>query len=162
VQVEERSGLRILRTGNHLYEGGDRGTFAQRRQGHLPMLLHPSPHRVLVLGVGTGSTVGAVAMHPGVRIEAVELLAEVLETLPYFAESNSHAGANAAVRFHQADARSYVRAEVQNRHQYDVVIADLFHPQQAGVGNLYTREHFAAIRALLEPGGLFMQWVPLY
>jgi len=42
------------------------------------------------------------------------------------------------------------------------VIADLFHPQRAGAGTLYTREHFANIRRALAPRGRFVQWVPLH
>ena len=35
--------------------------------GHLPMLLHPNPERILVVGLGTGMTLGATSVHPTVR-----------------------------------------------------------------------------------------------
>ena len=43
-----------------------------------------------------------------------------------------------------------------------MIVADLFVPWQAGAASLWTREHFAAVRARLAPGGLFCQWLPLY
>jgi spermidine synthase len=58
-----------------------------------------------------------------------------------------------------ADARRYVAADTG---QYDVIVADLFHPALDGSGSLYTTEHFVAVRQRLAPGGLFCQWLPLY
>jgi spermidine synthase len=43
-----------------------------------------------------------------------------------------------------------------------VIVADLFHPARSGAGSLYTVEHFAAVKARLEPGGLFCQWLALH
>jgi spermidine synthase len=58
-----------------------------------------------------------------------------------------------------SDARRYVQAPGP---RYDVIVADLFHPARSGSGALYTVEHFRAIRARLEEGGLFCQWLPLH
>jgi spermidine synthase len=93
---------------------------------------------------------------PDLTVQGVELSAEVVQLLPWFA--------NPAVTTPQppviiADARRYVAAD---RNQYDVIIADLFHPALDGSGALYTREHFSAVRERLAPGGLFCQWLPLY
>jgi spermidine synthase len=57
------------------------------------------------------------------------------------------------------DARNFLRATSS---RFDVIVADLFVPWQAGTGSLYAREHFAAARARLAPGGIFCQWLPLY
>lgn len=46
--------------------------------------------------------------------------------------------------------------------QYDVIVADLFHPARDGAGTLYSLEHFRALRQRLAPGGLLCQWLPLY
>jgi spermidine synthase len=46
--------------------------------------------------------------------------------------------------------------------RYDVVIADLFSPWNPGIGALYAREHFEAVREHLAPGGVFAQWLPAY
>ena len=67
-----------------------------------------------------------------------------------------------------SDPRASVRACDARNHllgtaeRYDVILADLFIPWRAGVGNLYSREHFAAARDRLAAGGVFVQWFPLF
>ena len=39
----------------------------QRMLGHLPALIHPQPHSVLVVGCGAGVTAGSFTMYPGVE-----------------------------------------------------------------------------------------------
>ena len=47
--------------------------------GHLPMLLNRNPKDVLVVGMGSGMTAGATAVHPGVeQVTLVEIEAQVL------------------------------------------------------------------------------------
>ncbi|MCC6001282.1 MAG: hypothetical protein JJU19_10535, partial [Pararhodobacter sp.] len=45
---------------------------------------------------------------------------------------------------------------------YDMIIADLFTPWRAGVGNVYTVEHYHLAASRLNPGGAYVQWMPLY
>lgn len=154
--VDDASGARYLEVNGHFRMGGTSSVRSDYRQAQLPLLLHPLPHRALFLGVGTGTTLVGGAQVPGVAVRGVELSSEVVELLPWFA--------NPAVRgpgppVTVADARRYVAADDG---QYDVIIADLFHPALDGSGALYTGEHFAAVRRRLAPGGLFCQWLPLY
>ncbi|HLG14063.1 MAG TPA: fused MFS/spermidine synthase [Blastocatellia bacterium] len=160
VEYGGRAKEKKLKVNNTYSQGGGRGVFTERRQGHLPMLLHPSPDRVLVLGVGTGNTLGAIALHRLRDLVAVELISGVVDLARRnFADSNYRVLEDPAVRVLTADALRAVRAP---NGRYDVVIADLFHPWQAGVGSLYSREHFLAARRALAPGGIFCQWLPLY
>jgi spermidine synthase len=139
--------------------GGTAATLAERRQAHLPLLLHPGPKRALFLGPGTGITLGAATHHPGLTIDGVELVPEVLEVMSDFEPENEGVRSRPGVRLHAADARRFVRTTTN---RYDVIVADLFHPAQDGAGFLYTREHYEAVRRCLEPGGLFCQWLPLH
>jgi spermidine synthase len=43
-----------------------------------------------------------------------------------------------------------------------MINADLFLPYRSGAGSLYSREHFESSLARLNPGGVFVQWLPLY
>jgi spermidine synthase len=164
VAVEESAmGSRRLRTGSLYLDGGEDSRFGERRQGYLPLLLHPAPRDVLVLGIGTAATLAAVAQDPEVaRIDAVELSSEVLSSLSLFTWADGDLLKPPRVRLRHADARAFVSAAAASGVRYDVVIADLFHPQRAGTGTLYTREHFANIRRALAPRGRFVQWVPLH
>jgi len=153
VQAENH---RILRINQRFTMGGTASALAERRHGHLPLLLHPAPRRALFLGVGTGISFAALDAHPDLMAEGVELVPEVAEAMPEFAPHNAHGD---RLTVHVADARRFVRATAR---RYDVVIADLFHPARDGAAGLYTREHFQAIRDRLTDGGLFCQWLPLF
>lgn len=154
--VTDQTGTRYLEVNGHFRMGGTSSMRSDYRQALLPMLLHGSPHRGLFLGVGTGATLVGGSRMPGVSVQGVELLPEVVELLPWFADPSSSAAAPPVTI---ADARRFVAADVG---RYDVVIADLFHPALEGSGALYTTEHFAAVKQRLAPHGLFCQWLPLY
>jgi len=155
--IEDSSGHRSLKVNNRFRMGGTASANPTRRHAYLPLLWHPQPRRALFLGIGTGITFGAASAHNGLESDGAELIPEVLEDLPYFAPANAWpAGADNLVA---ADARRYVRV---SHRQYDVIVADLFHPARDGAGLLYTLEHFTAIRARLTDRGLFCQWLPLF
>lgn len=159
--VEDRHGHRFLRVNNRLQMGSttQRDTVDERRQGLLPLLLHPSPKRALFLGIATGITFGAAADHPELWADGVELVPEVLEVLPYFEPYNAAPAQQPRLHLYVADARRFVQAAEA---RYDVIVADLFHPARDGAGTLYTVEHFRAVRGRLKPGGMFCQWLPLH
>jgi spermidine synthase len=154
--VNDASSARYLEVNGHFRMGGTNSVRSDYRQAMLPLLLHPAPRRALFLGVGTGATLVGGAQMPGVAVRGVELSAEVVELLPWFSNPSVVAPTPPVII---ADARRYVAADTG---QYDVIIADLFHPALDGSGALYTTEHFAAVRNRLAAGGLFCQWLPLY
>jgi spermidine synthase len=154
--VTDRSGTRYLEVNGHFRMGGTSSMRSDYRQAVLPLLLHGSAHRALFLGVGTGATLVGGSRMPGVSVQGVELLPEVVELLPWFADPSSSTPPPPVTI---ADARRFVAADGG---RYDVVVADLFHPALEGSGALYTTEHFAAVRQRLAPHGLFCQWLPLY
>ena len=158
--VEDAEGVSRLRINNRQQEGSSATVLADARQALLPLLLHPAPKRVLFLGLGTGVTAHAAAQDPTLRVDAVELLPEVIEASAFFTSDFETDGA-ADPRLHvmAADARRFVRSTEQ---RYDVIVADNFHPARSGSGALYTVEHFAAVRARLADQGLFCQWLPLH
>lgn len=157
--VADRKGEAHLRVDNRFQMGGTTSVYSDRRQALLPLLLHQKPESALFLGLGTGITFAAAADYPGLQADGVELIPEVIEAMPTFAKANSDLVTAKNLRVIAADARRYV-ATTPNK--YDVVIADLFHPARDGAASLYTVEHFAAVRNLLQPDGLFCQWLPLY
>jgi spermidine synthase len=157
--LERESGQTVLKINNQFQMGGTASIFADRRQGHIPLLLHPQPKNALFLGLGTGATFAAAAEHPELQATAVELLPEVTGVLEHFGASGKTALEHPRLEIVHADARRFIQRSSQ---RYDVVIADLFHPARDGAGSLYTCEHFAAVRSVLSEGGVFCQWLPLY
>ena len=160
VTITERTdGVRALRVDNHFRMGGTQSTFFERRQGMIPLLLHPDPKRALFLGLGSGTTLSAATFFSDLQTDGVELVPEVLTALPYFSQANADVFSHPGIHLTAADARRFVRASPA---EYDVIVADLFQPARDGAGALYTVEHFEATRDSLREGGLFCQWLPLY
>ncbi|HEV8541747.1 MAG TPA: fused MFS/spermidine synthase [Verrucomicrobiae bacterium] len=156
--LENTNSQRVLKVNNRFQMGGTAARIAEERQADIPLLLHPRPHRAMIIGLGTGITFGAAANYPDLMVDGIELLPGVVDSMPYFADDrvalqDSHASV------HIADGRRFV---LTTTNSYDVIIGDLFHPAQDGTGFLYTREHFAAIRSRLAENGLFCQWLPVY
>lgn len=157
--VQDAAGERHLQVNNHFRMGGTASVRSDRRQANIPLLLHPAPRRALFLGLGTGATLAAAADFPGLQSDGVELVPEVVDVLGQFSRANGDVARMPALHLHVADARRFVRGAAA---PYDVIVADLYHPALDGSAALYTREHFAAIRERLAPGGLFCQWLPLH
>jgi spermidine synthase len=153
--VEDASGVATLRINNRQQEGSSATFRFDARQAWLPLLLHPAPARALFLGLGTGVTARAAAEAPGLLVDAVELLPEVIQASAAFSREPVSPRFNAIA----ADARRYVRASAE---RYDVIVSDNFHPARSGSGALYTVEHFRAVRQRLNAGGVFCQWLPLH
>ena len=154
--AQSPDGNRVLSVQGRFTMGGTASTNAAARQMLLPMMWHPAPKQALLLGVGTGISLGATAVDPALKAVGVELLPEVLELQEWFRPHNSPSVDSQCVA---GDARRFLR---QSRVHYDLIIGDLFHPARDGAGALYTREHFAAMRDHLAPGGIAVQWLPLY
>lgn len=161
--VETAQGERILKLDGHYKLGSTRTRFAQSRQGLIPLLLHDDPTSCLMLGVGSGGSVGGVAAWGDLTLDALEIVPEVPALLPWFEEANAgllaRVTADERLSIRVADARHVVRSTTR---RYDVVVGDLFMPWNAGEAGMYTREHLEAVSAVLTDDGVFVQWLPLY
>lgn len=140
--------------------GGTRVAQHEQAQGDLPLLLHPDPHSVFFLGMGTGISAGAALHHPVERVVTAELSANVVEaSREFFGPYTNGLFTDERSEVVVEDGRNYLKGRTE---RFDVIIADLFVPWRAGAGSLYTREHYETVRERLAPGGLFAQWLPLY
>ena len=157
--VEDAGGVARLRINNRQQEGSSATQRVDGRQAWLPLLLHPSPHRALFLGLGTGITAASASEDPTLSVDAVELLPEVAAASPYFTRGLEGGAGGSRLHVVVADARRYVRASGRS---YDVIVSDNFHPARSGSGALYTVEHFEAVRLRLDSHGVFCQWLPLH
>ena len=155
----DAAGQKRLRVNGQYSLGGAGGLFLERREAHLPLLLHPAPGRLLALGVGTGDTIGATLAHPGLVVDGVELVPEVLQAAAFFTTENGGVLANPRAHLHADDARTHLLATTDT---WDVILSDLFLPWTAGTAALYAEEMYRLGLAHLRPGGLYCQWLPLH
>jgi spermidine synthase len=132
----------------------------QRALGHLPMLAHPAPREVFVLGTGSGMTLGAVLIHPQAqRVTLAEIEPGVFGATRTFARWNHDALDSPKLTVVRNDGRDFLRT---TRQRFDVITADPIHPWSSGAAYLYTDEYFRTVAARLAPGGVACQWLPLY
>jgi spermidine synthase len=128
--------------------------------GHLPALLHKDPRTALVIGAGSGMTLGAVAAHPGIRtVVLVEIEPKVLGVTATFASYNHDVLNSKKLTIAFNDGRNYL---LTSGERFDVITADPIHPWFRGAGYLYTTEYFRLAAEHLAPGGMICQWLPLY
>jgi spermidine synthase len=160
VTVVEASNDLQLRLDNSYVLGSSAAATNERRQGLLPLLLHPDPHRVAFIGLATGITASAGPALGVQETTVVELVPEVAGAArTYFATWNGQLLARADVHLVLDDGRRYLAA---SRDRFDVIVSDLFIPWHASAGNLYAREMYDTVVRRLAPGGVFCQWLPLY
>lgn len=128
--------------------------------GHLPVLLARDPRRVLVVGLGSGMTLGATAVHPSVeRVTLAEIEPKVIGVARSFAAYNHRVLENPKLRIVFNDGRNFL---MTTRETFDVITADPIHPWFRGAGYLYTTEYFKLAADHLSPGGVIAQWLPIY
>jgi spermidine synthase len=127
--------------------------------GHVPVLLHPDPRRVFVLGMGTGITLGAVTAHPGIEeVVLGEIEPAVLGARPWFAAVNGDPLGDPRLRVEIQDGRNFLKTTGE---RFDVITADPIHPWTSGSVYLYTTEYYRITREHLTPRGVMCQWLPL-
>ena len=127
--------------------------------GQVPMMFHPRPDTVLVIGFGSGVTVGSVLTHPVKLVESVEISPEVITASKYFEHVNNRPLADSRVRLYVDDALAYLKLASTS---YDVIISEPSNPWIAGIGNLYSTEFFEVCKNKLKSHGLMVQWFHLY
>jgi spermidine synthase len=155
-----RDGPRVYLRVNGKTDAGNSGDMhTQLFCGHIPMLLHPGPKRVLVIGLGSGVTVGAVAQYPVAAIDVIEIEPAVIEASRFFAAENRNALADPRVRMIVADGRNFL---LNTREPYDVIISEPSNPWIRGLATLFTQEFFALAKSRLAPDGIMLQWVQSY
>ena len=136
------------------------GMDTQYLLGHMPLLMHPSARTTCIIGYGSGATVHAVAAHPTVeQIDVVEIEQAVLNVSPYFHSINNQVLDDERVHVFMEDGRSFLR---RRDAAYDIVISQPSNPWIAGIGSLFTTEHYQSVQERLRPGGLFCQWIQTY
>ncbi len=126
---------------------------------HIPMLLSPDAREVLVIGLGSGVTGGAVLTYPVRRLDIAEISEAVIEASAFFDELNNGVRRDPRATIRQVDGRNLL---LLSDRRYDVIISEPSNPWISGVANLFTREFFELARGRLRQGGLHCQWLQGY
>ena len=157
----------VSQAGEHVYlrvngklDAGTAGDMpTQLMSGHLPLLLHADPKKVLVIGLGSGITAGAVARYPIERLDVVEIEPAVVEASRFFRQLHGGVLEDARVRTVIADGRNFLLTTPE---RYDVIISEPSNPWMSGLASMFSEEFFGLARQRLRPGGIMLQWIQAY
>lgn len=118
---------------------------------HLPLLAHPAPRSVLIIGGGDGGTLEEVLKHPLASVTMVEIDREVIDVSRRFLPSVA-GGAfdDPRTTLHITDGIAFVQ-ETQAR--FDAILVDSTDPKGPGVA-LFSEEFYGACAGALAPGGV--------
>jgi spermidine synthase/tetratricopeptide (TPR) repeat protein len=157
--IEYTKGSRALKINGKTDASTTRDLRTQVLLAQIPLLLHPSPAAVLVVGLGSGITVGSALTHDPARVDLVEISPEVVEAERWFREANGDALSDSRVSTVVSDGRTFL---MRGDRRYDAIISEPSNPWMAGIGALFTAEFYAQARRRLKPGGIMAQWFHFY
>ncbi len=122
---------------------------------HVPMLTHPEPKRVLVIGGGDGGSVREISKHPELeKIQWVDIDRKVIEACKtHLPEWNQSIWENPLVEQKIQDGFAHMQ---QSKGQYDIIIVDCSDPVGPGA-MLFSYEFYRDVYEALKEDGLFVQ-----
>lgn len=152
--IQARDSQRIF-SENGLLAFETQGTFPEEVI-HFPLLEHPNPQNVLLIGGGMAGDLSEILKHPVSSVTYVELDPLLIEAARNYLPTGEAAVLNdPRLVLILSDGRRYVKENVPNRSHFDAIILDLPDPSTGSLNRFYTREFFSEVRALLNRGGLF-------
>lgn len=131
--------------------------------GMLPVLVHPDPQDIAIIGLGSGGTLfGASSRSETQRITCIEIVSSQMPAILECIDRLNFAGLKQVTRdprveWVYADGRTYLD---HSGRLFDVIEADALKPSMAYSGNLYSVEYFELLRDHLKPGGFAVSWAP--
>ncbi len=127
--------------------------------GQIPVMLHPNPQKVFVVGFGSGTTIGSVLTHPVTKVTCAEISKEVIKASKFFEKENYYCTNDPRLRLVNEDALTLLKL---SKEKYDVIISEPSNPWIAGIGNLFSKEYFEKCLSKLNTNGIMVQWFHLY
>jgi spermidine synthase len=134
--------------------------------GMLPVLANKrNDLSVLVIGLGTGITSGAILENSKVKtVKICELEPAVVEAEKFFEKSNLKPLrwewiSSGRSKLIEGDARTRLSSSPES---YDVVVCQPSEPWISGSSDLYTHEFWQLTKSRLKQDGILCQWLQLY
>lgn len=131
--------------------------------GLIPAFLHPAPHEIAIIGLGSGDTLFSAGGRPDTQqLVNIEIIASQLVNIRKFNQYRPYAGlqtlfTDQRFRFLATDARAWL---MRSDRKFDIIEADTLRPNMAYAGNLYSEEYFTLLKNHLKPGGYAVSWIP--
>jgi len=141
-------------------DASSRGDMAtQTLLAHFPLLVHPNPKTVMILGLASGVTAGEALYYPVERVDVLEISSEVVEASDFFIPWNNNVLSNPKTQLIIQDGRAHLQL---TQRKYDVITSEPSNPWMAGVAALFTKQFFGLVKDRLNEDGIFCQWIHSY
>ena len=120
---------------------------------HVPMMVHPNPEKVLIIGAGDGGAVRELVKYESVKqIDLVEIDEMVVDVCKKYLPQTACALDDPRLQIHYEDGLKYIRS---CEDQYDLIIVDSTDPFGPGEG-LFTREFYGSCYKALHEDGIMV------
>ena len=155
VQVNTQSS--IFSNGHLMFTYPDLQT--EELNTHLPMTLHPSASKILIIG-GSPGVLKEFLKYPVERVDFVELDPAIIAVSQRVmtTEQDKTSMKDQKVRVLTEDGRKFIK-QIKNA-SYDLVILNLPHPFTAGINRFYTIDFFREAKATLYKDGILAISLP--
>jgi spermidine synthase len=127
--------------------------------GALPLLVREQSDEVLLIGLGSGVTLGSIEQFPIKRVTCVELEPAVVEASEQFNDVNNRPLEDPRLRMISNDGRNFI---FTTNEKFDVIVSEPSNPWLTGIANLFTLEYFKRGAERLTDDGVFCQWLQIY
>jgi len=128
---------------------------------HLPMVLRPDAKHTLSVGLGSGITLGTLAMYPELNgLVCVEIVPGVVDGARYFTDENHDVLEDPRLELIVGDGVQYL---LTTRDRFDIISSDSkLNPEYAGNAPLLSRDYYRLCRDRLTDDGVMVQWLGVH
>jgi spermidine synthase len=155
IKIREQSSIYV--NGQLFFTYPDRPS--EELRTHLPMALHPSLSRILVIG-GSLGTLNEILKYPVDRIDFLELDPKLIEvSLKLLSmQEDKDAVRDPRVRIIIEDGRRFIKK--LKRQTYDLIILNLPQPSTASINRFYTTDFLREAKSVLKKDGILAITLP--
>jgi len=144
--------------GHHI--GGTEPTIARKEKilAHLPMVLSAKVGNVLSVGLGSGVTLGTLALYDEIeKLSCVEIVPGVIEGAQFFAAHHGNVLKDKRLDLHLGDGIQHL---LTTGDTYDIISSDSkLNPEFAGNSALLSLDYYKLCRSHLADSGIMVQWL---
>ncbi|NCO68103.1 MAG: hypothetical protein GW873_06130 [Nitrospirae bacterium] len=154
--IKVRGQSSIYANGHLLFSYPDRPT--EELGTHLPMALHPSPLKILVIGGSPGTIKEFLKYHVD-GVDFVELDPKIIEvSFELLSMEDREAVKDQRVRIIIEDGRRFIKR--LKGQTYDLIVLNLPEPSTASVNRFYTSDFFIEAKGVLKDNGILALTIP--
>jgi spermidine synthase len=120
---------------------------------HVPLLTHPKPKNILIIGGGDGGALRRVLMHNVSKVTVVDIDPEVIEVSKnYLTTVSGNSFTDPRVNVLNLDGAEYVKNSTEI---YDVILTDRG-DQTGPMNSLFEKEYYENCKKCLNPDGILV------